>query len=281
MAYKIIKKNIRNSNQQEIPLKDCSIRKFCCIGEDIYFTHELGIGKISEGKIEKDWHLQLSYARGPDFSDFNSICYNEFQKCLMITSRDGCQIYKIDMFLLDFESIISDESRYKFKKKYVGDINSDSYIASLGKETVWSLKDRHRCFLLDSESARPLVGCGKSGCSTTFLKYARISQPTGIAILENSVCFADSGNNFIKSISGNRISNVVDDCKGLRDIHYKNQKLFFLSENIVYMLSSEGDVTHVFEIYEEESQIVSFCPSEKSDIYILEKYSVNKAEKNS
>ena len=55
----------------------------------------------------------------------------------------------------------------------------------------------------------------------------------------------------------------------LKDIYSFNEKFFFLSENIIRMFSSEGDSTHLFEVYRSKNIIQSFYPINKDCVYIL------------
>lgn len=277
MEFKITKKSFKNKTTKSFII-DFIMKDFCCVKDDLFFIHDRGIGLISGEVSNLNWNHELAYIKKPDFSKFSSICYNELDNSLYFVSNSGSQIYKANLSLMDFENLISESSAEIFKKQFLGTNNSETHIVSNGKKVVWSVKDSHRCFALNSDNAIPLVGCGKPGFSISNLKNTKISKPTGITIMGDVVCFADSGNNCLRGVSGSSTFNIVSDCKDVVDIHYVNKKLFFLSDNVIHMLSSEGDATHLFEVYKVKNRILSFCPTNKSDIYILEENNVSSTE---
>jgi hypothetical protein len=278
MIYNLIKFNYANQTKNTIPL-DFHPKGFCCVNDDIYFIHNNGICKKSEDGFEFDWCFTLTCASVPDLSQLSSISYCEKSNSLYVVGAGGSQLYKIDLTMLEFEDLISSDSARRFKDQYLSTDKSPTYVVSNGREVFWSVRDCHRCFKVSGEKALPLVGCGRSGFSMSNLKCSKICHPTGMAIMEQTVFFADSGNNRLRGIKGDSTFSIIDDCKNLRDVFYDSKKLFFLSDNTVHMLSSEGDKTHLFEVYKVECEIQSFCPTGKDCLYILEKNHASTSEK--
>jgi len=277
MIYKLTEKNLTTRKQRNFEI-NFEIKDFCCVGDNLFFLHDDGIGKMNNGDCNPDWRYELTYTEKPDFSTFSSICYNSSYDCLYIVSEGGSRIHKVDLELMDFENLISKNSAKQFRRKVLGRSDSRTYVTSLENQVIWSTTNCHRCFIMNEENAFPLIGCGKAGFSISNLKNTRISKPTGVAIMGKTVCFADSGNNCLRGIRKNSTYTIIDDCKDLKDIYYVKNKLFFLSDNTVHMLSSEGDATHLFEIYKVGNKILTFCPSDNGCVYILEEYYVESPE---
>lgn len=271
MACKLIKYSVSNKKTESYII-NCDVRSFCCIDDDIFFIHPNGIGLMHNGEVTLDFHYSLSYVRPPDFTKFNAICYNKFNRSLIIVGDNGSQLHSIDVNLMTFMTLMSDIDSKRFKDKYFSRPNSKVYVTSKKGEIVWSAKDLHRCFHFSSNNAEPLVGCGKSGCSTSTSTSSKICCPTGVVFMENIFCFNDCGNNCIRGVRDNFIFDIVSDCKNLKDIHYVDFRLFFLSGNSVHMLSSEGDSTSFLEVYKSEKEILTFYPMNKSCIFVLEEY---------
>jgi len=267
MIYELIKFNYIEKTSKTIA--KLPIVSFCCFEDQIYYSHSNGIGSIIDGKVDENWHEELCSVSPPDLTNISSMTCCSPLEHLYVVCDGGSQVGRIDLKMLDFDFLISKGSSDKFQKKFLPTMTSDTYISSSGTEIVWSIKDCHRCFKMRGDSAVPLVGNGKSGYSLSKVENSRICSPTGITYMNKTVCFADSGNNCLRGIKGNFTFNVIDECKGLGDVHYVNEKLFFLSENIIFMLSSEGDSTHFYEVYGSENPIRSFYPSDKGCIYIL------------
>jgi hypothetical protein len=278
MSYKLVKANFVNKTQESKEL-DFYLRDFCCVDDDIYFTHKNGIGLMSGDEVDFDWCNTLSYVTVPDLTNLSSISYSKEDNSLYFVSDGGSQVGRINLQMLEFELLISPSSAKKFHDKYLSTDKSETHIVYGGGKVVWSVRDCHRCFLVDGDKAIPLVGNGRSGFSLSGLKNSRVCCPMGVAIMENTICFADSGNNCLRGISGDSTFNVIDDCKDLKNVFYDNKKLFFLGGNTIHMLSSEGDATHLFEVYKVEHKIQSFCPTGKDCIYILEKSDASTSEK--
>jgi hypothetical protein len=270
MAYNLIKFNFVKKTQTSVQI-DSNVKSFCCVDDDIYFLHDNGIGLINDNGTDLNWCKKLVYVSATDLSNLSSITYNKTDGCLYVVSDGGCQIIKIDIQMLEFDLVISQSSAERFKKKVFSTDQSKTYIVANGHDVAWSVKDCHRCFKMSRGKSVPLVGCGRSGFSLSSPCHARICCPTGILIMEDTICFADSGNNCLRGVKKDSIFNIIDDCSTLLDIHYHNKKLFFLSDNSIHMLSSEGDATHLFEVYRVEQKIQSFCPTGKDCVYILEK----------
>jgi hypothetical protein len=176
--------------------------------------------------------------------------------------------------MLEFEEVISPDSARRFRDKYLSTSNSPTYVTSDGKDIIWTIRDCHRCFKTLGDKAIPFVGCGKAGFSMSKPEFSKICHPTGITIMEGTICLADSGNNCLRGVDKNSTFNIISDCKDLKKVSYDNRKLYFLSENSIHMLSSEGDKTHLFEVYRVEQEIQSFCLSGKDCLYILEESDV-------
>ena len=92
------------------------------------------------------------------------------------------------------------------------------------------------------------------------------------------ICFSDSGNKCLRGVKKGATFSVIENCENLKDIHFDGKKLFFLNGSSVSMLSSEGDKSHLFEVYRVERKIKSFCPSSKGSIYLLEECNGNQTE---
>jgi hypothetical protein len=267
MISELIKFNFIEKSSKIIT--DVPMVSFCCFKDQIYYSHSKGIGSIIDGEVDNNWHEELCSVSPPDLTTISSIASCEPLNNLYVVCNGGSQIGRIDLNMLDFDFLISNGSAVKFQKKFLSTTTSETYVSASSTEIVWSVKGCHRCFKIHNSSAIPLVGNGKAGYSLSKNENSRICSPTGITHMNGTVCFADSGNNCLRGIKGNFTFNVIDDCKGLGTIHYVNEKLFFLSGNIIFMLSSEGDSTHFYEVYESEHPIRSFYPSGKDSIYIL------------
>jgi len=277
MAYKFTKLNYANNKKEFIGV-DIKPIDFCCKNDEIYFIHENGLGKISDGVVNSEWHDELFYREVPNFSSLTSITYDLKQDCLYLVSNGGSQIVKVSLDLLEYEEIISKDSARNFRKKYLSEKDSETYIHSNGHVIVWSVTNSHRCFIMDKDFAKPLIGCGKGGFSISQLDKSRICYPKGILVTSNFICFNDSGNNKLRGIKKDKCFSIINDCKDLSDLSFHRNKFFFLSENCLHMLSSEGDMKHLFEVYSGENKICHFYPSGKDVIYILEEDNATKNE---
>ena len=269
MKYKFTKLIYSSGKKESIDI-DFKPIDFCCKEDEIYFIHENGLGKISDNVVNLEWHDELFYREPPDFSSLTSIAYDSIHNNLFLVSGGGSQIIKIGLDLLEYEELISKDSAERFRKKYLSKKDCETYLDSNGHTVVWSVTNCHRCFIMEKHLAKPLIGCGKAGFSISQLDTSRICSPKGIAISDNFICFNDSGNNKLRGIEKNKSFSVIDDCKDLTDLSFYRNKFFFLSGNSLHMLSSEGDVKHLFEIYSGKSKIYHFYPSGKNVIYILE-----------
>jgi len=278
MSYKLTKVNFVNKKQEHIA-SDFHARSFCCVGNDIYFLHENGIGLLSQGKIDLNFCESLAYVVDPEITNLSSIFYSELNDSLYVVSHGGSQVCKVGLQMLEFEYLISQDSAKRFQDKFLSTDKSQTYITHYNHQVVWSVRDCHRCFKMSGEKAIPLVGCGRSGFSLSNLKCTKICHPTGVAIMEKTICFADSGNKCLRGIKGDSTFNIIDNCKDIKDLFYSNKKLFFLSDNGVHMLSSEGDMAHLFEVYKVEHKIQSFCPTGKDCVYILEEDNASTSKK--
>jgi hypothetical protein len=276
MAYKLLRKTPKNVIT--VASMDFEVRDICCVDEDVFFIHEDGIGLIHDGKVHLDWYMGLGFLRNQELTTLNSICHNESQKSLYVVADGGAQMYRVDLQLMNFEKVISDNDVKKFRKKYLRSDNSKTYVASKRGLTVWSVQGSHRCFQMVSQKPQPLIGSGRSGFSISKPSNSRICHPTGVAIMENVFCFSDCGNGMIRGVRGKSSFSIIDGCKELKDIYYVDKRVYFLSDDTIHMLSPEGDIEHLFEVYKGE-EIQSFCPANKSCIYILENDSATKTEK--
>ena len=268
MAYNLLKK-VTNCPIEKIPV-DLNIRDFCCVDEDLFIVHDNGIALMRDGELDMGWINSVAFMEFPEMTSFSSICYNKDRQCLYIVSDGGCRIYSLCLQLMNFEPVFSQEDVDMLKKKYIGCKNSETHISSSKDMIVWSVKDSHRCFQVISQRPLPLVGCGRSGFSLSTPVNSRICHPTGVTIMENVFCYSDCGNEYIRGIQGSSSFVVIGGCKNLGTVHYANKRLYFLSDNIIHMLSPEGNTKHLFEVYR-GGEIQSFCPSNKNCIYILEK----------
>jgi hypothetical protein len=268
MACELIKLNRLTKEQSSIQI-NMDIRSFCCVDDDIYFIHSEGIGIIQDGIVNPNWYQELCSVDKPDLSSLSSIAYCQFNNSLYVVSDGGSQIGKVDLIMLDFEFMISKGSVRQFKEKFLSVDDSDTYIVSDGRKIIWSVKDCHRCFQMLDSKAVPLVGCGKSGYSMSKLEHARISCPTGVAIMNGVICFSDMGNNCLRGVSNNKLLTIISECKNVKDVFYHDEKIFFLSDKIIYMLSSEGDSGHLFEIYRSNNLMQSFFPKGNDCMYLL------------
>ena len=269
MSYKLTKVNYINKQIESLDL-DFKPRDFCCVRNEIYFVYEYGIGRIFDNVIDLDWHNNLGFVEETDLTTLSSITFNKNHNSLFIVAENGSQIVKIKLDMLNYEEVIPRRKANEFKKKYLTS-NSETYIASFGFKTVWSVTNCHRCFILDEDKALPLIGCGKPGFSISKLDKSNICYPKGITIMNNAIYFADSGNNTLRGIQDEKIYTIIDDCDSLKDVIFCNNKLFFVNDNVIHMLSSEGDASHLFEVYKSENTICSFDILNKDTVYVLER----------
>jgi hypothetical protein len=270
MTYNLTKINFSNKTKASIPV-NFEVKSLCCKDEEIYFIYNGGIGKIEKGIVDTNWCYELCYTeKPPDLTNLSSITYCSKSDSLYVVSGGGSQILKINLFMGEIEELLSPNQSSEIKERYLSTTQSPTEVVSDGFRVIWSVRDCHRCFKIEGGVPSPFIGCGKSGFSISNLKCSKICHPTGVTIMENTVCFADSGNNCLRGTRNDSIFNIIEDCKKLRDVFYYNKKLFFLSNNAIHMLSSEGDKTHLFEVYKVEHNIQSFCPTGKDCLYILE-----------
>jgi len=269
MSYKLTKVNYINKQTESLDLH-FKPRDFCCVGNEIYFVYENGIGMISDGEINLEWHDNLGFIKETDLTTLSSITFNKSNNSLFIVSENGSQIVQINLDMLNYEEVISKDSANELKKKYLSTSKSETHISSLGFTVVWSVTNCHRCFILKEDDAMPLIGCGKSGFSMSKPETSKIRYPKGIAIMDGAICFADSGNKMLRGVRDGGTFSVVDDCDSLKDVIFNNNKLFFINDDAVHMISSEGDASHLFEVYNSENTIYSFDLLDKDTIYVLE-----------
>jgi hypothetical protein len=268
MAYSLFKK-ITNRPTERIPI-DLNVRDFCCVDEDLFIIHDNGIALMNDGELYMDWIRNVAFSEMPDLTTLSSICYNDHHKCLYIVGDGGCRIYSICLQLMNCEPVFSQEDVDIMKKKYVGCKDSETHITSVKDKIVWSIKDAHRCFQVISQRPEPLVGCGRSGFSLSTPVNSKICHPTGVTIMENIFCYSDCGNEYLRGVQRDSSFVIIGDCKDLGSVHYFNKRLYILSDNIIHMLSPEGNTEHLFEVYKGK-EIKTFCPSSKNCICILEK----------
>jgi hypothetical protein len=239
MTFKLIKYDfVKNITKliSEIPMVD-----FCCKGEEIYFVHDNGIGTIINGEIEYDWYEYLCSVSTPDLTTISSITYCSKSNRLYVVCEGGSQIGRIDLDMMEFSYLISKTSVKEFKSRFLQTLKSKTYIFVDNSKIFWSVRDCHRCFKIHGDSAVPLVGTGRSGYSISSLKNTKVCHPSGITGMNGVICFVDSGNKCLRGIGRNSTFNIIDNYDGLKDVHFYNEKFFFLIDKSIHMLSSEGD----------------------------------------
>lgn len=267
MKFKLIKKNI-NVKEQKEKIIDFKIIDLCCVKNKIFFLYENGIGTIEDELISFDFADTLFYTSDLSMDNLGSICYDGFGN-LFISLNGGMGLYLINLSLLSIIEVINSDSM----KKFISNKNSKTYIAANNHSLFLNVKDFNRCFKLKKYIFEPFLGCGKPGFSiSNELTRCRISMPTGLSILGESLAICDSGNNCIRFVNDNKIFNLTDNCYNLKDLHCIKNRFFFLSDNEIKMISIIGDKNRDYSIYKGDRYIRLFSPLDENNLLILEDY---------
>jgi hypothetical protein len=265
MQLKLIKKNI-NLKEEKERIIDFNIIDLCCADDSTFFLHEDGIGVIEGESISFDFADKLFYTEDLPMDNLCSICYNGVDS-LFISLNGGINLYLINLQLLSIRSIIDPNSM----KRFISSKQAKTYIAADSKNVFLNVKDFNRCLRLNNYNFESFLGCGKPGFSiSNELKRCRISMPTGLSILGESLFICDSGNNYIRFVNDNKIFNLTDNCYNLKDLHCIKNRIFFLSNNEIKMISLIGDKHRDFTIYKGVDEIRLFTPLDENNLLILE-----------
>lgn len=241
------------------------IKDICGSELGFFFAHSNGVGRIVDNNVEIDWSSQL--LNDEPFDDPSSLDFHPITKSIFLCEKGGSQIRELDIFDNRSKRLISDQ---QFSKKFFRNFNSSTKISVKGDDIVWTVKNQHRCFILNGVIPKPLFGNGKSGYSISSPLSSRFCKPDGITRMGKLFFVADSGNGCVRGTNKDSVLHIMDGLNHPRKLISPFNKLFFIDGQKVHTVSPAGNSASVYEVYDSTNEVISICAIDKTDIYVLE-----------
>ena len=284
MNYRLVKKDIAvKCPEEEIKFESKKIKKLSGSKDILFFVYEDGIGCVQDNVLNINWHHDLMNYMKFDFTSLKSIAFSEYNQTLYVLAKNGSQIYQIQINDMFVKELFPERISNSFGKRYIKSVDSVDDICVENQSIYFSIEKANRCFHVSSGSPMVALGNGKSGFSISTPIRSQINHPMGITCFNGVLYVSDNGNRCIRGTNGKAIFNVLGDCNDPKQIVFKDNRLFFVTEKRICMLSSEGDSGRIFEVCKTEYDIDGIFPINKKKIYILENINglqENKTENN-
>jgi hypothetical protein len=267
MKYKITKLSLNVKNPEPpITFSSPYVIKDMCGHDSVFFlAHSNGVGRMVGEDINLEWSNSL--VNKTPFNNPSSIDYSSLSHSLYVAEQGGSMIRYININDASSKPLFDNE---RFKAKYFRDDRSKTKISAEGGDITWCVANINRCFRLKKFEPEILAGSGKSGYSISAPVSSRFCHPDGISKLGQLVLIADSGNHCIRGVSKDSVVQIVGGLSSPKKLISSDDRLFFISDEKVYTVSTAGKSASIYEIYQSANEVISICALDKKNIYILE-----------